>query len=233
MDRLLEINGLSKSLDGQIVLGACHFSLTPGHITGLLGPNGAGKSTLLRTIAGLLRPDGGEILHHGRPIGRRERPRVAYMADQTQLPHDLTVRRAIRWYRDLFPDLDLDRFQAVSGSLPERELVSRLSKGQAERLDLGLLLARDADLYLLDEPLGGVDPVERAKILSAAAGAMEDHNALLMATHLVHDIEPILDDVLFLRAGYVVLSASAEGLRQREGVSVEEKYMEVFGGGGR
>lgn len=170
MDRLLEVNGLSKSLDGQIVLGACHFSLAPGHITGLLGPNGAGKSTLLRTIAGLLRPDGGEILLHGRPIGRRERPRVAYMADQTQLPHDLTVRRAIRWYRDLFPDLDLDRFQAVSGSLPERELVSRLSKGQAERLDLGLLLARDADLYLLDEPLGGVDPVERAKILSAAAG---------------------------------------------------------------
>ena len=233
MDSLLEVNGLSKSLDGQIVLGACHFSLAPGHITGLLGPNGAGKSTLLRTIAGLLRPDGGEILLHGRPIGRRERPRVAYMADQTQLPHDLTVRRAIRWYRDLFPDLDLDRFQAVSGSLPERELVSRLSKGQAERLDLGLLLARDADLYLLDEPLGGVDPVERAKILSAAAGVMEDHNALLMATHLVHDIEPILDDVLFLRAGHVVLSASAEELRQREGVSVEEKYMEVFGGDGR
>ena len=154
MDGLLEVNGLSKSLDGQIVLGACHFSLAPGHITGLLGPNGAGKSTLLRTIAGLLRPDGGEILLHGRPIGRRERPRVAYMADHTQLPHDLTVRRAIRWYRDIFPDLDLDRFQAVSGSLPERELVSRLSKGQAERLDLGLLLARDADLYLLDEPLG-------------------------------------------------------------------------------
>ena len=155
------------------------------------------------------------------------------MADRTLLPRDLTVLQAVRWYRDLFPGLDPDRFRAVSGNLPEGEPVSRLSKGQAERLDLGLLLARDADLYLLDEPLGGVDPVERAKILWAAAGVMEDHNALLMATHLVHDIEPILDDVLFLRAGHVVLSASAEGLRQREGVSVEEKYMEVFGGGGR
>lgn len=233
MDSLLEVKGLCKYLDGQIVLGACSFSLAPGHITGLLGPNGAGKSTLLRTIAGLWRPDGGEIFLHGRPIARRDRPKVAYMADHTLLPRELTVRQAVRWYRDLFPGLDLDRFRAVSGNLPEMEPVSRLSKGQAERLDLGLLLARDADLYLLDEPLGGVDPVERAKILSAAAGVMEDHNALLMATHLVHDIEPILDDVLFLRAGYVVLSTSAEGLRQREGVSVEEKYMEVFGGGGR
>lgn len=233
MDSLLEVKGLCKHLDGRTVLGACSFSLAPGHITGLLGPNGAGKSTLLRAIAGLWRPDGGEILLHGRPIARRDRPKVAYMADHTLLPRDLTVRQAVRWYRDLFPGLDPDRFRAVSGNLPEGEPVSRLSKGQAERLDLGLLLARDADLYLLDEPLGGVDPVERAKILWAAAGVMEDHNALLMATHLVHDIEPILDDVLFLRAGHVVLSASAEGLRQREGVSVEEKYMEVFGGGGR
>lgn len=233
MDSLLEVKGLCKHLDGRTVLGACSFSLAPGHITGLLGPNGAGKSTLLRAIAGLWRPDGGEILLHGRPITRRDRPKVAYMADRTLLPRDLTVLQAVRWYRDLFPGLDPDRFRAVSGNLPEGEPVSRLSKGQAERLDLGLLLARNADLYLLDEPLGGVDPVERAKILSAAAGVMEDHNALLMATHLVHDIEPILDDVLFLRAGHVVLSASAEGLRQREGVSVEEKYMEVFGGGGR
>ena len=233
MDSLLEVKGLCKHLDGRTVLGACSFSLAPGHITGLLGPNGAGKSTLLRAIAGLWRPDGGEILLHGRPLNRRDRPKVAYMADRTLLPRDLTVLQAVRWYRDLFPGLDPDRFRAVSGNLPEGEPVSRLSKGQAERLDLGLLLARDADLYLLDEPLGGVDPVERAKILWAAAGVMEDHNALLMATHLVHDIEPILDDVLFLRAGHVVLSASAEGLRQREGVSVEEKYMEVFGGGGR
>ena len=146
MDSLLEVKGLCKYLDGQIVLGACSFSLAPGHITGLLGPNGAGKSTLLRTIAGLWRPDGGEILLHGRPITRRERPKVAYMADRTLLPRELTVRQAVKWYRDLFPGLDLDRFRAVSGNLPEGEPVSRLSKGQAERLDLGLLLARNADL---------------------------------------------------------------------------------------
>lgn len=230
---MIEVKNLVKDYGNHHAVKDISFTVDEGQIVGLLGPNGAGKSTLLRAIAGLWRPDGGEILLHGRPIARRDRPKVAYMADHTLLPRDLTVRQAVRWYRDLFPGLDPDRFRAVSGNLPEMEPVSRLSKGQAERLDLGLLLARDADLYLLDEPLGGVDPVERAKILWAAAGVMEDHNALLMATHLVHDIEPILDDVLFLRAGHVVLSASAEGLRQREGVSVEEKYMEVFGGGGR
>ena len=118
MDSLLEVKGLCKYLDGQIVLGACSFSLAPGHITGLLGPNGAGKSTLLRTIAGLWRPDGGEIFLHGRPITRRERPKVAYMADRTLLPRELTVRQAVKWYRDLFPGLDPDRFRAVSGNLP-------------------------------------------------------------------------------------------------------------------
>ena len=230
MDSLLEVRGLCKRLDGRVVLGSCSFALAPGHITGLLGPNGAGKSTLLRAIAGLWRPARGDILLHGRPIARRDRPKVAYMADHTLLPRSLTVRQAVKWYRALFPDLDLGRFRAVAGNLPEGEPIPRLSKGQAERLDLGLLLARRAEVYLLDEPLGGVDPVERAKILAAAAGVMDDHNAILMATHLVHDIEPILDDVLFLRAGRVVLFASAEELRQREGLSVEEKYMEVFGG---
>ena len=233
MEPLLEVKGLYKAIDGEAVLGACSFSLHPGCITGLLGPNGAGKSTLLRIIAGLWRPDGGEVLLWGRPIDRRRRPRVAYMADHTLLPGELKVRQAIRWYRSLFPDMDENRFRAVAGNLPEGEPVSRLSKGQAERLDLALLLARDADLYLLDEPLGGVDPVERARILSAAAEVMEEHNGLLMATHLVHDDEPILDDVLFLRAGYVVFAQPAEALRQREGLSVEEKYMEVFGGAWR
>lgn len=233
MSRILEVSGLSKHMGDSMALDGCSFSLESGRIVGLLGPNGAGKSTLLKTLAGVLRPDQGTVTLRGEPVTRRLRPRIAYMADHSLLPGEMKVETAVKWYRDLFPGASEPRLRQVAGGLPWDRKVSELSKGQAERLDLGLLLARDADLYLLDEPLGGVDPVERAKILSAAAGVMEDHNALLMATHLVHDIEPILDDVLFLRAGYVVLSASAEELRQQEGLSVEEKYMEVFGGGSR
>lgn len=233
MSRILEVSGLSKHMGDSMALDGCSFSLESGRIVGLLGPNGAGKSTLLKTLAGVLRPDQGTVTLRGEPVTRRLRPRIAYMADHSLLPGEMKVETAVKWYRDLFPGASEPRLRQVAGGLPWDRKVSELSKGQAERLDLGMLLAREADVYLLDEPLGGVDPVERAKILSSAAGVMEDHNALLMATHLVHDIEPILDDVLFLRSGYVVLSASAEGLRQREGVSVEEKYMEVFGGGGR
>ena len=109
--------------------------------------------------------------------------------------------------------------------------MSELSKGQAERLDLGMLLAREADVYLLDEPLGGVDPVERAHILNEVMAFLEEDRTVLMATHLVHDIEPILDDVLFLRGGQVILHEAAEELRARYGRSVEEHYMAVFGGG--
>ena len=231
MEKLLEAEGLYKILEGEHILRGCTFSLRPGSVTGLLGPNGAGKSTLLKVLAGVWRADWGAIRLKGEPVARRDRPRIAYMADHSLLPQDLTARRAVRWYQSLFPGLDRDRLWAMAGELPLDRKVCALTKGQAERLDLALLLARDADVYLLDEPLGGVDPVERAAVLAEAAGVAEGNKALLIATHLVHDAEPILDDVLFLSRGHVVYSGSAEDLRQREGLSVKEKYMDVFGGG--
>lgn len=231
MSRILEVSGLSKHMGDSMALDGCSFSLESGRIVGLLGPNGAGKSTLLKTLAGVLRPDQGTVTLRGEPVTRRLRPRIAYMADHSLLPREMRVKTAVKWYRDLFPGASEPRLRQVAWGLPWDRKVSELSKGQAERLDLGMLLAREADVYLLDEPLGGVDPVERAHILNEVMAFLEEDRTVLMATHLVHDIEPILDDVLFLRGGQVILHEAAEELRARYGRSVEEHYMAVFGGG--
>ena len=214
------------------MLTGCSFSLERGRIVGLLGPNGAGKSTLLKLLAGVLRLDSGSITLDGHPVTRRDRPRIAYMADHTHLPGELKVEQVVDWYEDLFPDMERGRVTELAGGVPQRSKVSELSKGQVERLDLALLLSRRADLYLLDEPLGGVDPVERAAILRAVMGVLEEDRTVLMATHLVHDIEPVLDDVLFLKGGGIILQKSAELIREVCGQSVEEHYMAVFGGDG-
>lgn len=231
MSRILEVSGLSKHMGDSMALDGCSFSLESGRIVGLLGPNGAGKSTLLKTLAGVLRPDQGTVTLRGEPVTRRLRPRIAYMADHSLLPGEMKVETAVKWYRDLFPGASEPRLRQVAGGLPWDRKVSELSKGQAERLDLGMLLAREADVYLLDEPLGGVDPVERAHILNEVMAFLEEDRTVLMATHLVHDIEPILDDVLFLQGGRVILHEAAEEIRARYGRSVEEHYMAVFGGG--
>lgn len=232
MSKFLEVQDICKSRGQTAVLSGCSFSLERGRIVGLLGPNGAGKSTLLKLLAGVLRPDSGTITLDGKPITRRARPRIAYMADHTQLPADMKVKTVVDWYADLFPEVERERVTELAGGVPQGRKVSELSKGQAERLDLALLLARRADLYLLDEPLGGVDPVERAAILRAVMGVIEEDRTVLMATHLVHDIEPILDDVLFLKAGGITLQKSAELIREECARSVEEHYMAVFGGDG-
>ena len=183
-----------------------------GRIIGLLGPSGAGKSTLLRCIAGLLRPEWGTIRLRGEEIRPKDRPRIAYLADHTLLPGGLYVRDACAYYLDLFPTTDRD-----------------LSRGEAEQLELLLLLQREAELYLLDEPLGGVDPVTRREILRELMDSMDDTRGILLSTHLVHDMEPVLDEAVFLRHGAVALHAPAEEIRAVHGCSVEEHYLHVFG----
>ena len=234
MSERLEVRGVYQDFGENRVLAGCDFTLSPGRIVGLLGHNGAGKSTLLKILSGGLRPTGGTILLDGQRITRKRRPQVAYMADHILLPGELKVKRGVSYYADLFPNFDRTRADALCEelSVPGEQRISLLPKGMAERLDLALLLSRDARLYLLDEPLGGVDPVERARLLRMVLDFPDGERTILMATHLVHDIEPVLDDVLFLREGKICLQASAEELRAQYGQSVEEHYMAVFEGGG-
>lgn len=228
---LLEAKGLSRWYGEKQALNGCSFTLEPGVIAGVLGPNGAGKSTLLKLLAGVLRPDGGEVLLSGAPVRRRDRPRIAYMADHTLFAPDMKTGQAMDYYAHLFPNFDRRRAEEICCPMDAR--IGELSKGEAEQFDLSLLLGRDAEVYLLDEPLGGVDPVARAAILRRVMERVDGRRSVVMATHLVHDIEPVLDEVLFLNAGKVIAQGSAEGLREKFGHSVEEHYMAVYGGGER
>lgn len=228
---LLEAKGLSRWYGEKQALNGCSFTLEPGVIAGVLGPNGAGKSTLLKLMAGVLRPDAGEVLLSGAPVRRRDRPRIAYMADHTLFAPDMKTGRAMDYYAHLFPNFDRRRAEEIYYPMDAR--IGELSKGEAEQFDLSLLLGRDAEVYLLDEPLGGVDPVARAAILRRVMERVDGRRSVVMATHLVHDIEPVLDEVLFLNAGKVIAQGSAEGLREKFGHSVEEHYMAVYGGGER
>lgn len=226
---LLEAKGLSRWYGEKQALNGCSFTLEAGVIAGVLGPNGAGKSTLLKILAGVLRPDAGEVLLSGAPVRRRDRPRIAYMADHTLFAPDMKTARAMDYYAHLFPNFDRRRAEEICCPMEAR--IGELSKGEAEQFDLSLLLGRDAEVYLLDEPLGGVDPVARAAILRRVMERVDERRSVLMATHLVHDIEPVLDEVLFLDAGRVIAQGSAEGVREKFGHSVEEHYMAVYGGG--
>ena len=228
---LLEARGLSRWYGEKQALNGCSFTLEPGVIAGVLGPNGAGKSTLLKLLAGVLRPDAGEVLLSGAPVRRRDRPRIAYMADHTLFAPDMKTGRAMDYYAHLIPNFDRRRAEEICCPMDAR--IGELSKGEAEQFDLSLLLGRDAQVYLLDEPLGGVDPVARAAILRRVMERVDGRRSVVMATHLVHDIEPVLDEVIFLNAGKVIAQGSAEGLREKFGHSVEEHYMAVYGGGER
>lgn len=229
MAALLEVKDVSRWYGEKQALDGCSFTLGAGVIAGVLGPNGAGKSTLLKVLAGVLRPDAGEVRLSGAPVRRRDRPRIAYMADHILFAPDMKTGRAVDYYARLFPNFDRRRAEEIYR--PPDARIGALSKGEAEQLDLSLLLGRDAELYLLDEPLGGVDPVARAKILRRVMDCVDGSRSVLMATHLVHDIEPVLDEVLFLDRGKVIARGPAEGLREKFGRSVEEHYMAVYGGG--
>lgn len=228
---ILEVKGLHKSFGDRQVLNGCSLKVGEGRIIGLLGPSGAGKSTLLRCIAGLLRPEWGTIRLRGEEIRPKDRPRIAYLADHTLLPGGLYVRDACAYYLDLFPTADRERVwrEVERHHIPWERRVRDLSRGEAEQLELLLLLQREAELYLLDEPLGGVDPVTRREILRELMDSMDGTRSILLSTHLVHDMEPVLDEAVFLRHGAVALHAPAEEIRAVHGCSVEEHYLHVFG----
>ena len=226
---LVSIRNLSKKYGKHTALKDVSLDIPRGRIIGLLGPNGSGKTTLIKLMNGLLTPGKGQILIDGNLPGVGTKACVSY------LPPAIRVKQPLSYFTDFYADFDRQKALSMLSSLqisPDASLKT-LSKGTKEKVQLIMVMSRRAQLYILDEPIAGVDPAARDYILKTIIQDYSEEASILLSTHLISDIEPILDDVLFLRAGHVVLSASAEGLRQREGLSVEEKYMEVFGGGGR
>jgi ABC-2 type transport system ATP-binding protein len=230
MIKLVSVENLYKKIGKKQVLKGVSFQLGPGRVVGLLGPNGAGKTTLLKILMNLYHADAGAISICGELAGLAAKQNISYMPDLNPLFEWMLVRDAIRYYGDLFNDFDRDHAGAlcVFLGIDEAAKVSALSKGMKERVLIMLTLARRTRLYLLDEPIGGIDPLARDKIIKTIFRGLNDDSTVIIATHLVKDVETLLDEVLFLNDGRVIFAGSAESIRAEHGKSVEEWYVEVY-----
>ena len=239
MNEILACKGLAKRY-GQAAylrpaLDGVDISIPAGRIVGLLGPNGSGKTTLLKLAAGLLVPTAGTIAVCGKAPGPATKAVTAYLPDRPALPRSLRVRDAIELYRDFFADFSEEKAGAMLADLAigPKDKLSAMSKGTLEKLYLALTMSRRAKLYLLDEPIGGVDPAARDYILSTIIRNYAEDAALVLSTHLIGDIENVLDDALFLQNGRVALAGSVDTLREENGKSVDALFREVFKCSGR
>lgn len=230
MDFILETKGLSKSYFNKRALREVNFSLEKGKVLGLLGPNGSGKTTFIKIAAGILRQSAGEILITGNKPGVVTKALVSYLPDRNYLYKWMKINDAVEFFKDFYNDFDetrcdeLLKFMDLSKDLK----ITTLSKGMMEKLNLTLVLSRKAKLYILDEPLAGVDPVAREKILDAIIQSYNEESSMIITTHLVKDIERIFDDVAFIKDGEIILSGNAEDLRSVKGKSIDELFREVF-----
>ncbi|UQZ36509.1 multidrug ABC transporter ATP-binding protein [Paenibacillus sp. PK3_47] len=230
MDSILKVQDVTKKYGSKQVLHGVSFELTAGKITGLLGSNGSGKSTLMKLIAGLAQPTSGNISVLGVPVGVESRALVSFMPDRPLTETWMNVGDALQFQQDFYPDFDADKAGRMLDfmKLSKRDKVRTLSRGMTERLQLTLALSRRARLYMLDEPIGGVDPVARTKILNALMEFYEEDSTIVLSTHLVTDIERIFDEVIFIKDGELVLQGEVEELRQQRGKSIDELFREVY-----
>ena len=226
---LLSIEGITKRYGDRIALSDVSLRLQRGRIVGLLGPNGSGKTTLIKLIAGLLTADAGEIFVEGEKIGVRSKSLVSYLPERNSLPLSMTVEELIAYFKDFFADFDTDRCRKMLEDLqvPSDLPIRRFSKGTREKLQLIMVMSRHARLYILDEPIAGVDPAARDYILDVVFKNRDEGSTVLISTHLIRDIESTLGDFIFLQNGAVVRYDSVESVH-KEGTTVDELFREVF-----
>lgn len=230
MSVLLECKKLTKRYKTKEVLKQMDLTLESGHIIGVLGPNGSGKTTLIKLINGLLTPTEGELLFCGEKIGVESKKHISYLPDQTYLNMNQKVKDIIDFFRDFYEDFDEARSYDMLQKLRinAQDPLKTLSKGTKEKVQLVLVMSRRAKLYVLDEPIAGVDPAARDYILNTILSNYEPEASILIATHLIADIENILDEVVFLKDGQMVQHTSVDEIRGKEGKSVDAYFREVF-----
>ncbi len=229
---LLKCINLCKTYGPIKALDNVNFTIEKGRIVGLLGTNGSGKTTLIKIINELLVQSSGEILINGNKPGVESKKIISYLPERTYLPDDKKVREIINYFEDFYKDFNKERALKLLKELDisEESKLKQLSKGTREKVQLVLVMSRDADLYVLDEPIGGVDPVARDKILDLILKNFKEGASILISTHLIADIERILDDVIFINQGKIILTSSADELRNKYNTSVEGAFKEVFKG---
>ena len=230
MSAILECRNLSKRFGGVKALDGVNLSIEPGRVVGLLGPNGSGKTTLIKLANGLLTPSEGELLIAGQKPGPDSKAIVSYLPDRTYLPDWMSVRQMLDFFEDFYADFQREKAVEMLGrlSIDERMHLGQMSKGTREKVQLILVMSRNAGLYLLDEPIGGVDPATRDFILDTIIRNYNPSASVIISTHLIADVEAVLDEVIFINGGHIVLQKSVDEIREAQGKSVDAYFREVF-----
>ena len=231
MNPILECVGLSKKYNNNFyALNNLNLTLEQGQIVGLLGPNGSGKTTLIKLINDALIPTQGKVLIDGKEPGVATKKMISYLPERTYLDDSMKVRDIIQYFADFYDNFVTDRaYQMLTDlEINANARLKTLSKGTKEKVQLILVMSRNADLYLLDEPIGGVDPAARDYILNTILSNYNEQGSIIISTHLISDIEPVLDDIIFIKDGKIVLTSSVDAIREENGKSVDALFREVF-----
>ena len=231
MSELIELTNLSKTYDSKfLAVNNVNLKLPKGKIIGLLGPNGSGKTTIIKMLAGVLQPTEGSILIDGKPVGVESKAKVAYLPDRTYLSGGETIEQIIKYFEDFYADFSREKavnmLKILGIDLSKK--IRTLSKGTKEKVQLILVMSRQADLYILDEPIAGVDPAARDYILRTIIDNYNPEATVLISTHLIADVEQVLDEVIFMRYGHLVLYTAVDNIREKYGKSVDAYFREVF-----
>ena len=228
--KLLEIKDLNKNFDNKKILKDINLSITEGKIIGLLGKNGAGKTTLIKLINDLLTPTSGKILVKGKEIGVESKKVISYLPERTYLNKQMKVSEIIDYFKDFYNDFSDKKARKLLKDLDLdiNSKIAKMSKGMQEKLQLVLVMSRNADLYILDEPLGGVDPATREYILDTILSNFNEKASVIISTHLISDIERILDEVIFIDKGKIIIQSDADKLRNKEKSSIDEIFRRMF-----
>ena len=227
---ILTCENLSKRYGDVMALDAVNLNIEPGRIVGLLGPNGSGKTTLIKLANGLLTPTEGRVLIDGMEPGVETKKLVSYLPERTYLANWMSVKQLLTFFEDFYEDFDRERAMAMLShqGITENQRIRQMSKGTREKVQLILVMSRRAKLYLLDEPIGGVDPAARDYILNTIIGNYDPQAAVVISTHLIADVEPLLDEVVFIQNGHILRHTPVDEIREEMGKSVDALFREEF-----
>lgn len=230
MNALIRCTDVSKRFGSLAALDGLNLEIASGRIVGLLGPNGSGKTTLIKILTGLLRPTQGEVLVDGNPVGTQTKAVVSYLPDRMYYAGWMRAKDLMDFFADFYADFRRERAEAMCAALgiDLRTKVKTMSKGTKEKLQLLLVMSRQAKLYLLDEPIAGVDPAAREFIIRTILTNYSPESTVMISTHLISDVEPVLDEAIFLKEGRVVRHDTVDNIRDAEGKSVDAVFREIF-----
>lgn len=227
---LVEFKNVYKAYGKKEILKDVSFKIESGKIVGLLGKNGVGKTTIIKLLNDLITPTKGEVLFDGLEPGVESKKRISYLPEKTFLDRSMKVKEVLKYYSEFFSDFNIERAKELLKdlNLNLEDYLVKMSKGMLEKLQLVLTMSRDADLYVLDEPLGGVDPATRDYILDTILSNFKEGSSVIISTHIISDIEKILDEVIFIDNGEIVLYENADELRQKHNASIDEIFRGMF-----